>query len=506
MLTYIMTGLLLTLAVAVVVPAVAGEAKKGYPPPAPEKNTSGYGANIQRTMTLLATSTPEHRNRVRILVYGQSISAQDWWHEVERDLRARFPNADIELENRSIGGFGSQWLVRVAEHDLYPFYPDLMIFHVFGAHNMYEEIIANTRKRTTAEIAICTDHLGGDEKANDQGAYENQGWTKMMMDEYVPSYAARYGCGMINIREGWKQYVIANGLKPPALLADGIHLNAYGNFLYAELVKRQLVYRPDLPQDDWKDLVRTYEVGKDVKWTNGKLVLEFDGNRIDAVAGEPEGGRTGTARVRIDGRKPSELNECFAFTRPSQACETWMPGIKRVSSKTLRVAEDWTVRVTAFDPKTKVLKFEVVGSQTGPDGKGTSNTNFVSNSGRVIIDADVRIPLLQPDTDWHMLPGKDGVIPVGYEIKWKCVPMFVEVYKAPRIENRTREYPTTLVQGLDNGKHTIELMAEGDVPPIRFLRVYRPPVSSSLPTLWQEPSKSVAEQDTEALSMKSWSR
>ena len=61
MLTYIMKRLLLTLVVtvAVVAPSVAGEEKKGYPPPAPERNTSGYGANIQRTMTLLATSTPE---------------------------------------------------------------------------------------------------------------------------------------------------------------------------------------------------------------------------------------------------------------------------------------------------------------------------------------------------------------------------------------------------------------------------------------------------------------
>ena len=55
--------------------------------------------------------------------------------------------------------------------------------------------------------------------------------------------------------------------------------------------------------------------------------------------------------------------------------------------------------------------------------------------------------------------------------------MFVETYEAPKIEDKAREYPTRLVQGLDNGKHTLELAAEGGaMPPIRFLRVYRPPV------------------------------
>ena len=37
------------------------------------------GAGVQRTLTLLATSTQERRNTVRILFYGQSITEQEWW-------------------------------------------------------------------------------------------------------------------------------------------------------------------------------------------------------------------------------------------------------------------------------------------------------------------------------------------------------------------------------------------------------------------------------------------
>ena len=97
-------------------------------PPAKFGDTSSWGRNIQRTMRLLATSTPQKRNTVRILFYGQSITEQNWWQAVADDLRRRFPHANLVIENRALGGFASQLLVKTAETDLYPFYPDLLIF------------------------------------------------------------------------------------------------------------------------------------------------------------------------------------------------------------------------------------------------------------------------------------------------------------------------------------------------------------------------------------------
>ena len=78
-----------------------------YPPPK-FPNASGWGKNIQRTMRLLATSTAEKRNTVRILFYGQSITEQKWAKRVEEDLRRRFPHANLLVENRALGGFASQ--------------------------------------------------------------------------------------------------------------------------------------------------------------------------------------------------------------------------------------------------------------------------------------------------------------------------------------------------------------------------------------------------------------
>jgi hypothetical protein len=61
--------------------------------------------------------------------------------------------------------------------------------------------------------------------------------------------------------------------------------------------------------------VRTYEIGRDVQWVNGKLELEFEGNRVDAIAGWADPYYGGDADVRIDGQRPSERPELYRITR-----------------------------------------------------------------------------------------------------------------------------------------------------------------------------------------------
>ena len=103
--------------------------------------------------------------------------------------------------------------------------------------------------------------------------------------------------------------------------------------------------------------------------------------------------------------------------------------------------------------------------QTGADGAGSSGEAFTSKSGRVKIE---------PGAWFHPNNAK---IPVGYEIKWKVLPMFVDSYQAPKVEDETKEYTTTLAQGLPNDKHTLEIAVDGEgVAPIQAIRVYKPPV------------------------------
>ena len=66
-----------------------------YPPVPTAAYSSQFGMGIQRTMTLLATSTPAHRNTVRVFFYGQSITEQDWSRQVADWLRHKYPNANL---------------------------------------------------------------------------------------------------------------------------------------------------------------------------------------------------------------------------------------------------------------------------------------------------------------------------------------------------------------------------------------------------------------------------
>src|SRR5262249_24513795 len=161
---------------------------------------------------------------------------------VAADLRRRFPSADLEIENRAIGGFASQALLRPAAHDVYPFYPDLAIFHVYGANEQYEQIIPSTRSRTALEGLMPKEQVNGwpqekpDEKA-DKGLW----WDYLMNHEFLPGIARKYGCGLVDIRSGWLQYLRDNHYEPRKLLSDGAHLNAQGNFLMASLIEQYLV-------------------------------------------------------------------------------------------------------------------------------------------------------------------------------------------------------------------------------------------------------------------------
>jgi hypothetical protein len=242
----------------------------------------------------------------------------------------------------------------------------------------------------------------------------------------------------------------------------------------AELIKRQLVYRPELGLGASAELVRDYVIGQDARWKDGVLELQFQGNRVDLLPSAGSGG-TGTVDVFIDGKRPSEFPGCYAYTRPSVGHGTWGPGIMRVTFRQRPLIEDWRARVTHFDRQTEVFRFEVIGSQTGADGEGVSTEDFVSSSGRVVIQARVTPPGVPEQTDWRM----HGVIPVGYEVKWRTIGLFHDRYQPPAITDRAREHATTVAQGFPNGKHTLTLRSDvRGRPALDAIRVYRPPLKS----------------------------
>ncbi len=421
-------------------------------------------------MHLMATSTPQRRHTVKVLFYGQSITEQDWWRMVADDLRQRFPDANLVVENRAIGGHAAQLLVKTAEADLYPFYPDLLIFHVYGSHIDYETIIRRVRERTTADILMQTDHITKDEQLDEETDPaklfpDGRIWNAFMNHKFLPETAQKYGCELADVHNLWKQYLRDYNLKAGQLLRDGVHLNEWGCYLMAEFVKAYLRYDPTFPDDEWCNRVRTYEVGKDIFWRDGKLVLEFEGNRVDAVCRE---GAAPPTFVFIDGKPPSQHPSLYCFTRTTPYPGSNWPCLLRVQWKTPLIVEEWTLTITELAPDGQWCRFTVAGSVTGPDGEGRSDQRFVSRSERIVIDPD----------DWNIayawkVFGKR--IDVGFQVKWRVVPYFVDAFVSPGIKDPTTETTVTLAQGLQGRKHVLEIYGNPQTP-IAALRVYCPPL------------------------------
>jgi len=461
----------------------------------PAEYEAFFGSRIQRTMSLLATSTETRRNPVSILFWGQSIVHQDWTKLVIEDLERRFPHADLTWENRAIGGFTAPSLVRTSVHDLYPTYPDLVVFHVYGGEKdgELERIISNIRRYTTAEILVYTHHVAqyadvGTEKF--QQRYDGAEKSAALMRHL----AQKYNCELVDVREEWKQFVAEQNIEYRDLLRDGIHLNDTGVSLMAALISRHFRFNPNFPAG-WTDMVRTYEAARSLdegasdeitlsgpEWERkgatvigtskkGRLKLTFDGNRIDIITGQADSTALGTARILIDGKKPSSYPELAEFTRTTTPLKSWMPAIKRVGHRKKLLIEDWTLRLIENNEDASEFTYEVIGSETGHDGYGSSKELFVSKSGRVVIDP--RDFMINTWTETYFKVHHEP----GFEVTWSVQPLYKDVYAPSLLTYEGAMEIVTAAKLLPKGMHTIEIIPNGDGPvPIRGLRVHNPPM------------------------------
>ncbi len=445
-----------------------------YPRPKFLGPVDSYGQNIQRTMYLLDSSTPHHRNTVKILFYGQSITEQRWSKAVTADLKARFPNANLIVENRAIGGFASPLLVKTAEADLYPFYPDLLIFHVFGSEVEYENIVRRVRQRTTAEIILQTDHLSAADSLDEPvtsttislsrlSPWAGDLWAPWMNYVFLPSTAAKYQAELINQRGLWKRYLRDFQLKPSELLRDDVHLNDRGCFLMAEIMKAYLRYDPKYDNKNSAGWVQDFTVGRDVDWCDGKLTLNFIGNRVDVICGS---GEAEPADVQIDGQFPSQFPSLYACTRTTYFPDSLWPCLLQVGSRAPLEVEDWTITLRDVAADMSQFRFDVVGSKTGPDGSGENDKPFVSDSGRVVIDP----------ADWifdYACNAYQRTVSDGFEIHWRVYPLFHDQFISPGIDDPAIETTVVLAQGLPNAEHQLEICGDARTP-VKAIRVYRP--------------------------------
>ena len=408
---------------------------------------------IQRTMKALAESTPERPAAVRIAFYGQSIVAQGWTDLVVSNLQSRFPSARLTVEKRAIGGYQSQALSRTAEHDLYPFYPDLTFFHVYGPLAKYEEIVRTLRERTTSEIVLWSSHVSHDQKPADMLAMRD------MRTVGIRAIAAKYHCHYIDLNAKWARMMVEKNLTNSDLLCDVVHLKRESLPLYADFISEELVRVPGLSgESDYSGTIRT------IPFT--KKSVTFTGNRVVAVS---SGKATAPVAVALDGRKPSSFPEMWSFTRPSRG-PAWMPMVNRVESRALPVAETWTLTFLSggtmgfpTNDVPPVIPYAVCGSVTGPDGTGWNTNDFTSSSGRVAIRA-------KDFAAWQFKMFKKEPKP-GFSVTWESRLLGTDAL-VPTAEG----VRTVLAQGCTNGTHELTLTsAAGGSSGVAALIVHEPP-------------------------------
>lgn len=470
---------------------------QNYPVPAAE-DTTAFAVGVQRTMQLLASSTSQKKNTVKILVYGQSISHGAWWLQVKADLKKRFPNANLIMENKAIGGFSSRELFVPFIDDVLPYNYDLVLFHVYGSQWTYDSIVRNVRTYTTAEMAL----------QNDQGAKGTDDWSDQMAYTIIPAFVQKYKLEMMDVRTPWTEYLKTNNLTQANVTVDGTHLNDQGNYMMGTFISRHLAYKPKFPTDPY-GLVRTLEVGKDISFTNGKLNLPFDGTRIEFVSGNT-GVNPAPVTVKVDGKKPSEFIGCSYHLRANDSVMVpkyyelhpkdakridwpWSVGtLLKIKRAATLVEEDWTITINNLVTTTNSCKFDftLVGSVTGNDGNGSvtmakkstspdsslygwvgTSPVFVSKSKRVVIGASA----------WYIPQalenGQSKVSPIvnGYKINWHSTLQATDIYNAPAIKDATIETNTVIAHGLPKGTHNLELVAQGaGDAAIKYIKVYNP--------------------------------
>ena len=433
-----------------------------------EADQREFGCCIPRTMALLAGSNPTNRPQIRILLYGQSIVASpNVQAPILAFLKQRYPYARIVCENRAIGGYTAPTLCRTSWQDLYPFYPDLVVFHVYGGEDdgTLEEIFRNLRRFTTAEVITWTDHVD---------ALHSLDASRDKAEAYRRKLARQYGVELVEARTLWKDYLRIQQVPEQALLADKqIHLNAQGGELLAQMLARHFKVNAAAPTN-WQARIQTVDLRRPHhglsyerdSWTmhpngllsNGTKPLRFAfvGNKVDLLP-LAVGAKPGTARITLDGQAPSTLSASYAASRSSLAPGSWWPTVTRVKLGPKPVAETWTLAFHDVAPDGKQYAFDLHGSVTGPDGSGKAGEDFASPSGRISIAAgDLAIANVQTITR--------KPLPATFSATWTVYSMSRDVWTAKSGTNDVQSVPETLVQLWDPGRHEIEIIPDGNGP------------------------------------------
>jgi hypothetical protein len=327
-------------------------------------------------------------------------------------------------------------------------------------------VLYTIRSRTAAEIAIMTDHYTGE-----------NAWSDTMCYHILPALAEKYKCEIINIRDPWKKYLNDNNLEISSLLTDGTHLNDYGNFLMAELVKPLFCFKSSFDSDPF-DLQTTYNNKDDLMFTGDTLTLQFYGNKVDLIFDNSIISSGDPVEVLLDGKAPSTYQGSYYMTRPfNDKGKEWpwdLPAMIRIRHTQPWVTELWSCIFTKARAPYQDFRFRIQGSVSGPDGKGSGSRDFISKSGKVIVDNNDA----EKGGDWHLNRSYKvlkTVVNDGDTIKWKTYTISTDTIIPEMKSDTDSKNIVTLIQGISNSRHVLKIIKKSNCNlPVSEIKVYKP--------------------------------
>jgi hypothetical protein len=439
---------------------------------------------MARTLGIIRTSTPTNHKVLKVLFYGQSITRSGWHNAVVAHWHEKYPNTVFVVENRALGGFASQVLVRTTEQDIAAFYPDLIIFHVYGDHRAYEKILRMFRSLTAADVILQTDHgevlpdppcaeglqLSWHPMPGCAGVLwvHQRLWHDEMSYHRIPAFGNKYGMAVEPQHTWWRDYLLQRHLEPQSLIMkDGLHPNEKGNQLIAGFFNQYF----DSLVEHWNGQTEqnVISIPFDVaERPNGTQTVTFEGSRLELLTSQA---LSVWPSVKIDGQLPKDIDGCYQVTRssPLASVPDW-PALRRITLLHDRTAADWTATITNISHDQKVVDFTVKESATGDEGSGNSSAKYVSKSGQLSIEGD----------DWMFQRGyelKHMPLQVPAEVHWSVQYICGGTPEVIDRGNGMTEYRYVLGAGLANGSHTVELVSPpNDLAAALEFRAYQPPL------------------------------
>lgn len=446
-----------------------------------QRPESGQQQKLRRSLSLLSRSRLDRSNTIRIAFYGQSFVQSTWWTNLINEVRRSYPHASIVAENRAFDRHPTPQLIRLAESQLYPFRPDLVVLMASGDHHETRRLVRSIRERTSADVILMTEPLRQvlemDEPTRSSDfppdplhfPPTSKTWHSFLNYSWLPFVAEDQDAALIDVRSGWKAYLRSNRLEPRALIPNGEQFSPMGHFVTEQLIRPWFEFPAWMTSEDpWDgDRVSSYEVPRDLEWKAGTLRLEFEGYRAEVIVSQTF---AKPVKVILDGKSPSEIKELRIHGLASSYPGTSWPVLLRAGNDVPLARETWTAKI--YDVSTNAggvrFKFSIEGSTTGPDGEGSSDIEFLSKSKRVSI---------QPQ-DWNLELGlRRGQIKLrdAFSIQWSELELGRDDLGGKHELGGQGQHVIPLATGLRPGRHVLELRDEkpGDSG-ILGVRVYRP--------------------------------